>query len=810
MARHSVRSEAVQALVQGFLIPFYLENRSVTATAKRLNDVLASEGDTRPIHVNRIQALLSDDVARGVNDLTLELVKKAAAILVHRGWAEDRDDTAFEFANIAEQAGPLLVQDGAEPEDIARTIGIPVAVLAAALGRRVPAPHKTSTRVLGNRPVSSPSATSDLRPDWSYQDTAVARCLDAFRRRPSGKVGLVLPTGAGKTRTALRIILEVLARAPSPTSRVVWVTHRHTLRTQAFRELNKLLAADPASLPPDVLKLATRIRFVMVGEIADLLNEDTRPALVVIDEAHHAAAKSYRPIFEAIAAFPVLLLTATPIRTDRLPIGIDEIAFTITYRELAERNAILRPQFETISVETFNWTDADLTNLVDLLINETMDRFTKTLVLVNRVDQLMRFHEAFQRRLSAEKDHSLTADDVGFIHGGGNSHGVSNEDFVDLFAGKPRALLISAQLLLEGFDDPAINAVVITYETNSVIKLMQAAGRCVRYAPGKRQAFVVQADNPDLAYRFDQRWLYQEIDDYLRPRLVDEDFAGPDDLRAKVQSLLQAHRVAAPQAAVAMRALNGLAPGEAPRLLFYGHPYFGDPGRFADEARWGVFVETPANSALFREVFNRFSLSGAKHSDPTEYLDTIGPELGLERDTRAGSLWRQFVELLTAAFWAREELYDTRGPAQAGRPGGRLSASSWLTYAAFHHRLDLPPALEAFLVDCHNRTTVANAYLTDRNDVAAVLKSDLPLGGSEAVPLDAPTVLALTAWLNDMRHELRSLDPTAQLAEYARLTATRPWPPLPFAHASRLDRLLSDTGRDRQLLVLTDRRKDVA
>ena len=39
---------------------------------------------------------------------------------------------------------------------------------------------------------------------------AIADTLDAFRRRPASKVGLILPTGAGKTRTALRIVLDML------------------------------------------------------------------------------------------------------------------------------------------------------------------------------------------------------------------------------------------------------------------------------------------------------------------------------------------------------------------------------------------------------------------------------------------------------------------------------------------------------------------------------------------------------------------------------------------------------------------------
>src|SRR5262249_4305206 len=91
-------------------------------------------------------------------------------------------------------------------------------------------------------------------------------------------------------------------------------------------------------------------------------------------------------------------------------------------------------------------------------------------------------------------------------------------------------------------DDPAINAVVITYPSSSLIRLMQAAGRCVRYAPGKTTAFVVQARNTDLGYYYNEGWLYQDISDALRPSLVSAEYTTPEDLASQVRAALDAHR----------------------------------------------------------------------------------------------------------------------------------------------------------------------------------------------------------------------------------------------------------------------------
>ena len=102
----------------------------------------------------------------------------------------------------------------------------------------------------------------------------------------------------------------------------------------------------------------SRIRFVMIGDLAATLDElEGKVSLIVVDEAHHAAAPSYAPIFASHA--PALFLTATPVRADKLPIGIDRVAYTITYRELFERNCVIEPVFDPpLDMSGLDWSDA--------------------------------------------------------------------------------------------------------------------------------------------------------------------------------------------------------------------------------------------------------------------------------------------------------------------------------------------------------------------------------------------------------------------------------------------------------------------
>ena len=388
----------------------------------------------------------------------------------------------------------------------------------------------------------------------------------------------------------------------------------------------------------------------------------------MVDEAHHAAAPSYEPIFAATYSVPALFLTATPNRADSLPIGIDEIAYTITHRELAARGVVSIPTFEDFPVDDFEWHSHQVKDLANYVIEEAVTRFTKVLVLAPRIDRVTEFYDAVLDALSLETGHPLLPDDIGYVHGSGNSRHCDNDEFLARFAEKPRAILISAQLLLEGFNDPAINTVVVTYPSSSIVRLMQAAGRCLRYFPGKQASYVVQARNDSLAYHFDQRWLYQEISDYLRPELIDIDYSTESDLHQKVEGILKDHRVTPTERRLIVDQLDTVTAGSSACLLFHGLPHTGDVLDFQTQAPWGAWLETDRNSAAFRAVFNGFCALGANLSDPSDFLTREAARYGIPKDLSPWSTWRRLMRVLTSAYFAYEEIHGSNPMASACRP----------------------------------------------------------------------------------------------------------------------------------------------
>jgi superfamily II DNA or RNA helicase len=790
-------------LIRERVIPLFLAYGNIAALTKALNDALSVATVEGTLHPNRLHTLLSDDVSRGINEATLQLTETAAELAFeHDAAVQERATAALETLQL--EATRLHLFAGAAADELARRLNIPPAVAGQLVTGSSVSPSSARSPSASSH-IGSASGHRLLAPDWTFQDTAVARCLEAFGRRRNGRIGLILPTGAGKTRTAMRIVLAMLAKSAAPNTLVYWVTHQRNLREQAHRELQKLVGCGCEQIPDDqLMPLANRIKFVMVGELAPLLKAaNTPPVLIVVDEAHHAAAPSYEPVFSDLGAAPVLLLTATPNRSDRLPIGIDEIAFTITYRELAERRAVLTPQFIDFPVSDFDWSQEAIADLADYVIESATAEFTKVLVLAPRLDRVEEFYQALANRLP--QDHPLAQDDLGYVHGSGNSLDIDNEDFLALFAAKPRAVLVSAQLLLEGFDDPAINTVVVTYPSTSVIRLMQAAGRCVRYAPSKRTAYVVQARNDHIAYHFDQRWLYQEIDDFLRPQLLDVEYGSVAELKDRATALLQAHNVEAGVAKRMLKRLDAIAAGETCRFFLYGLPYFGRTEAFETDARWGVTLETPETSVMLRSLFNGFCALGADLSDPSDFLLRNGAPFAVGKDLAAGSRWMELTGLLTASYFAKREVH---GPTPLEVPGSRpyrsSGASTWLKYLTFTFRPAIAPKLADFLRDCHNARRIEALYLERPARHAAAVKVPLPLGGAEAFLLDAAAHNELDAAVSLLRSRLAESEPQDHLGVLAAFIASSNYVGLPARLLLRVEFLLSPTDRGIRVLLLND------
>jgi superfamily II DNA or RNA helicase len=735
MARHYPSEPRVEQVLEQ-LSELFLGLRSVNALAETLSQEGADNGQR--VYPNRIHGLLAGDPNRSINTATLEAIEHAIARLQASG--EELSGAGEERRRIEQAVAAAR----------ATTPDLPTAVGRVADELQLPL---VVVQFVANATVEIPAshAPAPKEADWSWQDDAVAKSLSALKKSANYKAGLIVPTGGGKTRVSLRVILRWLAESDRDDTVVLWVTHRIRLHVQARRTLQQLLA-EQRHVPDGAAGLfADRIKFVMLGELSQAIaTYGERISLVAVDEAHHAAAPSYEPIFADLVA-PGLFLTATPNRMDNLPIGIDEIAYTITYRALFERRCVIEPVFDPPwELPGLDWSSSSgLRPLADELLERTEHDFTKVLVAVSMRERAEMLYEALAELRDERPHHPLEDSDIGFVHSGRASGPGTPSDYVDEFTARPRGILVATnQLLGEGFDDPSIDAAVVTYPSGSIGHLMQVAGRALRVAPGKQSAHIVQVRESPLQYHFEQRWLYQDISDALRPDLLDFPYSSREDLRSRLETILAQHHVADMFRDRIRTELEDLERTSEVSLMLTGIPYFGTPDDFQQSASWGAILVNSQDRDRFVHIFNDVS---ARSDDIKHVPGYLAPFIA--PDHRLGSLWKSYVDLITAVEYARREINRIQFAGDGARGYRESRGTTWLKYVTLTFEPVVPVALQEFLADATNKDILIASYLQDPARWRSVVRLELPLAGSLAWLLTADQ----TAWLQGAREQLIAL-----------------------------------------------------
>ena len=396
----------------------------------------------------------------------------------------------------------------------------------------------------------------DAKTPFPYQVEAwnsLSAC-HARKDSPGGFPGLlVMPTGSGKTYTAVHWLMEnVVARG----GRVMWVAHREALLEQAQEWFTRLagLAASPAREDPLVVRIVSGRHCVVSqltpdddimlcsvaslarhkAEVQDILSDPN--IFLVIDEAHHAPAKSYRDIIKYMKELKhnkLLGLTATPTRmieSERAVLSQlfnNNIIYQVQFRDLVERDYLARPVkirvstdieaeggmtederrhiavFDNLSEETLDRLGA-MSERNDVILSHYLDnraRYGKTLVFATCVEHACLLRDKFRAD-------GVNAEYVASWRPDGES--INEKEVKDEFMSPESGLdvLINVQKMTEGTDLPRVQTVFLARPTNSAVLMQQMVGRALRgpKVGGTPLAYLVS---------FEDHW--EQFTDFERP-----------------------------------------------------------------------------------------------------------------------------------------------------------------------------------------------------------------------------------------------------------------------------------------------------
>jgi superfamily II DNA or RNA helicase len=319
--------------------------------------------------------------------------------------------------------------------------------------------------------------------------------LARVRRTRARRVLIVGPTGCGKTVIASHLIRDrVRAREP-----VLFVVHRRELAKQAVQRLRDvgIAARDIGVMIGNAQASGLVVRpdaLVQVASVQTLAMREQWPAasLLIIDEAHHATAKTYRALFEHYDEVQTYGLTATPYRLDGAPLGalFDEIVQSAPPSALIAAGWIAKPLVYTVPATQ----RADLSG-VSMFGNGARDYHRGELArAVNRPHLIGSILEHWQRHAQGR---AAVCFAVNIAHGvyitrEFRAHGVAAELVTgttplserDAVLSRVRAgttqVIVNCGVFTEGWDAPEIKLAIIARPTMSRVLWMQMAGRLTR------------------------------------------------------------------------------------------------------------------------------------------------------------------------------------------------------------------------------------------------------------------------------------------------------------------------------------------
>ncbi|MCK9496714.1 MAG: DEAD/DEAH box helicase [Dehalococcoidia bacterium] len=460
-------------------------------------------------------------------------------------------------------------------------------------------------------PSAAPAA--QLLPLRDYQTEALD-AIDEARGRGITHQLVSLATGAGKTVIAAHLVRRMGTRA-------VFMVHRDELAQQSLRQLAQanpnlsigLCKAERDDLGADVI-VASAQTLARPARLARLAAAtEGVPLLFLSDECHHDRAESRQRAIDQLAPREdpsrlLVGLTATPTRGDRLGLDAiyDEIVYHLPMLDLMGRNYLAR--LKGIRIET----DVDLDGVhtrYGEFVERELDAAVDTPERNTLIVQAWREHAAGRKRtlaFCASVAHARHLVET-FREAGVEADAVFGETpfeerqriFARFHSGDI-AVLCNVMVATEGYDEPAIDCIVMARPTQSPGLYIQMAGRGARKSPEKSDCLVL--DFADNTSRHSLVMFPTLAGAELQESLEEQVVAGePVDLLAGAQMALHISK----QRAVEVD-LFGQSPVVWQRPAGSG-VFFAPAGGEGDGNRWVLVVASPGGYVPYRLSVSRSS-----------------------------------------------------------------------------------------------------------------------------------------------------------------------------------------------------------
>ena len=337
---------------------------------------------------------------------------------------------------------------------------------------------------------------------FDYQEDMKERIEKALRLHRS--VMAQMPTGTGKTYLLTAVIDSFVSN--NPMEKVWIVAHRRELVSQiddTVRKFHSFSASNTSSLLSSVKAVSIQWLSKHYDEI------EKEPGMIVIDEAHHALAKTYKEMWERFPNTKFLGLTATPCRLNGK--GFTDL-FDVLVQSWSVPEFISKGRLATYDFVSIK-SDGMTQRLIDSLQKRGADgdyQNKEMDMLLNKKPSIERLYQSLEEFGKDRKGivYAINISHAQKITKLYQEHGVKaiaidsktpaaeRQQDIEAFKKGDIQVLVNVDIFSEGFDCPDVEFVQLARPTLSLAKYLQMVGRGLRVAKGKKNCVII--DNVGL------------------------------------------------------------------------------------------------------------------------------------------------------------------------------------------------------------------------------------------------------------------------------------------------------------------------
>lgn len=365
----------------------------------------------------------------------------------------------------------------------------------------------------------------DARP-YAYQQRMLDE-LEAARQHGHHKNLIVAATGTGKTVMAA----FDYARMVGPSDRALFVVHRKEILHQAQRTFAQVMKRTILGYVSDepitrqLLDSLDRYHGTLFATVQSLhetaLHQIPRDFFdyVIIDEFHHAEAKTYRAVLDRLQPRELLGLTATPERGDGINVADEffdgRIASELRLWEALD-DELLAPfhyylisddtDLSTVPLRGGEYETSALSKIYtgnDARVRAIVNAINDAITDLSAINGICFCVDIAHADYMAER---LSAHGIASIAVTSKTHKEDRKAALESLRAGEISFICAVDIFNEGVDIPAVNTLLFLRPTASATIFLQQLGRGLRRHSGKTVATVLDfVGNQKKGFRFDNK-----------------------------------------------------------------------------------------------------------------------------------------------------------------------------------------------------------------------------------------------------------------------------------------------------------------